>query len=276
MIDSPTVRYFKPAGINGLELLTCPDANYLFPPHFHQAYCIWHNDNGGEYYTHRGNSYILQPNNFGIIAPGEVHSNHACNANARNLITFYLDPVELQTIGAQIKDSEVGEVEFRTDFYRNTDSLQALVALHHMLNNSTSSLERESTFLETFALLIKRHSVTRLHDGRVSSEPGRVAKIIELFHAHLAEDVSLVDLAGRFDCTPYYLIRFFKKTIGLSPHAYLIQLRLEKAKQLLGQGLSIVDTALDTGFADQSHLTRHFKARFGIPPGVYMRQTRNS
>ena len=95
---------------------------------------------------------------------------------------------------------------------------------------------------------------------------------IEQFHDRIDEDLRLDELANLVDCTPYYLIRFFKKNIGMTPHAYLLHLRLEKAKNLLRQGHSIVDTAFATGFTDQSHLTRHFKAKFSIPPGVYQDQ----
>ena len=275
-MDKAQVKYFKPDGLSGLELLSCPDVNYLFPPHFHQAYCIWLNSSGGEYYRHRGNSSILQPNNFGIIAPGEVHENYACANDRRNLLTFYLDPQQLQSIGAQIKDAASDDTEFRTDFYQDNESLHGLINLHQLLNNSSSTLEKESALIEILALLIKRHGVNGIDEAKFGNETVRVRKIIAIFHAHLEEDIGLSELATEFDCTPYHLIRFFKKAVGLSPHAYLVQLRLEEAKRLLNQGYSIVDAALETGFTDQSHLTRHFKAKFGIPPGTYRRQLMNS
>lgn len=266
------VKYFKPDGLDGLELLSCPDVNYLFPPHFHQAYCIWLNSSGGEHYRHRGNASILQPNNFGIIAPGEVHENYACENDRRNLLTFYLDPQQLQAVAAQIKAVDSSDDEFRTDFYQDNESLSELIKLHQLLNHSESTLEKETAFIETLALLLKRHAVNGIDEAKFGKETQRVRKIIELFHAHLEQDISLTELAAEFNCTPYHLIRFFKKAVGLSPHAYLIQLRLERAKQLLNQGLSIVDAALETGFTDQSHLTRHFKNKFGVPPGIYRRQ----
>lgn len=269
---SEQVRYFKPEGLDGLELLTCPDVNYLFPPHFHNAYCIWLNTVGGEYYQHRGNSYVLQPDNFGIIAPGEVHENYACDTRNRSLITFYLEPEKLQEVGSQVKGSAVKGMAFRTDLYKDTESLKGLIDLQQLLKSPSSRLERETAFLDMFAQLIIRHGVDRSAEIRVGAERDRVARIIELFHSRFADDIGLDELARELDCTPYHLIRFFKKAVGLSPHAYLVQLRLEKAKRLLNRGVSIVDAALETGFADQSHLTRHFKAKFGVPPGIYRRQ----
>jgi len=60
--------------------------------------------------------------------------------------------------------------------------------------------------------------------------------------------------------------------VGLSPHAYLMQLRLEKAKWMLKNGNNIIDTAIETGFADRSHMTRNFRQKFGLTPGCYIKQ----
>ncbi len=275
-MESSRVHYFKPSDINGLELLSCRDVDYCFPPHLHDAYCIWLNTCGGEHYVHRGNSNILQPESFGIIAPGEVHSNWACENKSRELLTFYLAPQQLQNIAAQSADKTTLNVEFRTSDHIDHESLQNLVNLNQLLCNSSSALERQSVFLDVIAQLASRFGTPAAQEMAVGAEPSRISRIIDLFHARLEEDLHLEELAGIADCTPYHLIRFFKKAVGLTPHAYLIQLRLEKARQLLNAGHSIVDTALETGFTDQSHLTRHFKTKFGIPPGHYRRQILNT
>lgn len=67
-------------------------------------------------------------------------------------------------------------------------------------------------------------------------------------------------------------MRTFRRSIGLSPYAYLTQIRVEAAKKLLNEGASIADVASDIGFTDQSHLTRHFKRITGVTPGQYLPQ----
>lgn len=275
-MNSARVQYFKPGGINGLEVLTCQDVDYCFPPHLHDAYCIWLNTRGGEHYFHSGNSNILQPGSFGIIAPSEVHSNRACENKDRELLTFYLDPQQLQKIAAQCSDKMASEMEFRTGFHDDPGTLQNLVALSRLLSHSSSILEQQSAFLDVVVQLARRFGTPVTQTMDIGSEQRRTGQIIEIFHARLAEDFGLEELAATIDCTPYHLIRFFKKAAGLTPHAYLIQLRLEKARQFLNAGRSIADTALETGFTDQSHLTRHFKTKFGIPPGLYRRQVKNT
>lgn len=265
------ISYFRPAGLGGVELLSCPDAGFDFPPHFHQDYCIWFNTSGGERYTQRGQSEILQPGCFGIVAPGDVHANRAVAHTERSLMTFYVQEARLQSVVSQLGAPSAG-IAFRSSLYRDPGCLELLVKLFGTLRNSPYALEKESAFLEVFALLAGRHGVARTREAAIGSEVGRVRGAIDLFHERLSENISLDELARQFDCTPFHLIRCFKKECGLTPYAYLLRLRLERARELIRQGRPLVDSALETGFADQSHLTRHFKTHYGISPGEFRRQ----
>ncbi|MFV0489470.1 MAG: helix-turn-helix transcriptional regulator, partial [Vibrio fluvialis] len=75
--------------------------------------------------------------------------------------------------------------------------------------------------------------------------------------------------ANEVGVSPYHLIRTFKQYFGLSPHAYLMDERIKRAKQLLKQGETIVDTSLALGFADQAHFQRSFKSRIALTPKKY-------
>src|SRR5262249_53230076 len=74
------------------------------------------------------------------------------------------------------------------------------------------------------------------------------------------------------DLHPNYLVRLFRSTTGLPPHSYLVQLRVMRARQLLGKGAPITVAAFEAGFADQSHLTRAFKRVMGFSPGRFRRE----
>ncbi len=267
-----SVQYHIPEGINGLELLTCSDAGYHFSPHFHDSYCIWLNASSAETYTYKGNSGILQTGDVGIIAPGEVHSNSVFGSESRQLLTYYLNDDLLQAVALDISGRSDSSIELPTDFHSDTEAYMGLITLWQTLKTSKSTMERQSAFYEVLSLLINRYANPVQPEIDTGREQKRTSVVIEQFHDRIDEDLRLDELANLVDCTPYYLIRFFKKAIGMTPHAYLLHLRLEKAKNLLRQGHSIVDTAFATGFTDQSHLTRHFKAKLGIPPGVYQNQ----
>jgi len=267
-----SIQYHIPEGIDGLELLTCSDAGYHFSPHFHDSYCIWLNASSAETYTYKGNSGILQTGDVGIISPGEVHSNSVVGSESRQLLTYYLNADILQAVASDITGRSDSSIELPTDFHSDAEAYMGLIALWQTLKTSQPKIERQSAFYEVLSLLISRYATPAQSAINAGREQKRTSVVIEQFHARIDEDVRLDELANLVDCSPYYLIRFFKKAVGMTPHAYLLHLRLEKAKNLLRQGHSIVDTAFSTGFTDQSHLTRHFKTKFGIPPGVYQNQ----
>lgn len=82
---------------------------------------------------------------------------------------------------------------------------------------------------------------------------------------------SLAQLADAASLSRYQLVRQLAQATGLTPHAYLLQRRLQLARHLMGAGTPLADVAAASGFADQSHLTRLFTRSFGITPGAYVR-----
>jgi AraC-like DNA-binding protein len=96
-----------------------------------------------------------------------------------------------------------------------------------------------------------------------------VARTREALHERFADEVPLEQLSAIAGMSKCHLVHLFHKEVGLPPHAYQIQLRVARARQLVAAGVPLAEVATLTGFADQSHLTRLFKRVVGIPPGQY-------
>ncbi len=88
-----------------------------------------------------------------------------------------------------------------------------------------------------------------------------------------AENISLEELARIAKFSPFYLNRAFRKQIGIPPHAYQTQIRIQKAKALLKSNLSISQVAVKTGFSSQSHFGWHFKRVMGVTPKQYVKES---
>ena len=86
---------------------------------------------------------------------------------------------------------------------------------------------------------------------------------------HCSEPVSLHDLALVSGFSRFGLVHAFTKQVGLSPHAYQVHVRIERARALLQQGVSPATVATTMGFADQSHFTRHFRRILQVTPSQY-------
>jgi AraC-like DNA-binding protein len=98
-----------------------------------------------------------------------------------------------------------------------------------------------------------------------------VRRAREYLNDNLSHRVSLDTLATVSGLSRYHFLRVFKKATGLPPHRFHLQCRVDRAKGLLLSGMSIAETAQETGFADQSHFTHKFKLFTGATPAQYVR-----
>jgi AraC-like DNA-binding protein len=113
---------------------------------------------------------------------------------------------------------------------------------------------------------------SRASTRRVGRQAAGVARVRDYLRAHIAESVSLDELAAVAGLSKFYLLRAFRFAHGVTPHAYQMQLRLAYAWRLIVDGRSLSHATYDAGFADQSHLTRRFASAFGLSPARYARE----
>ena len=142
--------------------------------------------------------------------------------------------------------------------------------LHRRMQDpQTALLEKETALLALLTCMIRQYS--RPHPAEVESgrEPGAVDTARDYIHAHHDRDISVRELATVTGLSPFHFIRIFRRQVGLTPHAYLTQVRVQQAQQLLASGETPVQAAVASGFFDQSHLTRHFKRIVGTTPALY-------
>jgi AraC family transcriptional regulator len=92
-------------------------------------------------------------------------------------------------------------------------------------------------------------------------------------HSHLAENITLDALAGCAGLSRYHFARRFRASTGMTPHQYVLQERVAKARTLITRtNVRLAEVATTCGFADQSHLNRVFKRFTGVSPGIYRQQ----
>jgi AraC-like DNA-binding protein len=105
---------------------------------------------------------------------------------------------------------------------------------------------------------------------RISADYASAVRARDYLHSSWQCAVSMEELSAAAGRDRWSLSRDFRVFYGTSPHRYLTMRRLDAARRLMLQGLSIADVAADAGFADQSHMTRHFKQTFGLTPARWL------
>jgi len=255
--------------LQGLEILSCSN-DHQFTKHLHDGYVLWLNSESGEHFSLNGTSDILQPGTISIIEPGVIHSNRPCVPDHRHLRSFYFSEKFLQNQYMQFPDDGNYSL-LPTCIIQDRQLWSEFAVLHETLLHSEDNLSMEVEIFSTFSKLYKQYSHRDTLPGNATEE-NRVNTVIDYFHANIDRQFYLDELAELVQCTSYHLIRLFQRERGLAPHKFLIQLRLENARVLLDKGDAITDAALLSGFSDQNHLTRMFKARYGVTPGLYQKQ----
>ncbi|MDB5653325.1 MAG: Transcriptional regulator, AraC family [Tardiphaga sp.] len=143
--------------------------------------------------------------------------------------------------------------------------------------------EASTIFLDQLGIAIGTHLIERHCDGRPRAEPPRrlllspsqLNRAKEMLRNHLDGAISIAEVATACGLSRGYFIRAFREATGQTPHRWMLEKRVERARGLLTESeLALADVALVCGFADQSHFTRIFSRLIGVPPGNYRRTAR--
>ena len=131
----------------------------------------------------------------------------------------------------------------------------------------------ESRLIDSLSYLIKNFtSHTKNHNEEFNNRK-IVKQSLELINDCIDENITLDLLASNSNLSKYHFIRVFKKELGLTPHSFIINERLNRANKLIQNGKTISEASLLVGFNDQSHFTRNFKKYFGYTPAILQKNS---
>jgi len=262
-------KFWQAQDLGKLDLLRATYITHSFSRHVHYGYAIGVIERGAETFYYRGGNHVALAGSIVVINPGEIHTGQAINENGWTYRMLYPDVSLVQQAALQVSERWQTIPDFPQPVIWDPPLVPMIRHLHQTLETSVDALERESSFVFTLAQLIARHAENRYRLPSITDEPQVIQQAREFIEAHFAENISLEQLAGLGNLSSFHFVRLFRKVTGLPPHAYLTQVRVEKAKLLLAQGWPIAQVGAEVGFADQSHFTRRFKRIVGVTPGQY-------
>lgn len=265
-----TTKFWRVPHITGLELLHATYITQNFSRHMHDCFAFGVVEQGVQAYYYRGDHHLATPGSIVNCVPGEVHDGHAATANGWTYRMFYPTPGLIKVVAAELTGRQQVNPFFGQTVIHDADLARRLHTLHRSLEDSAAPrLAHESLLLDAVAMLLTRYAEQPPVLAPTGAEPGPVRRVRDLIETRYTENLSLDELAAVAHLSPFYLVRVFTKEIGLPPHAYLVQTRVMRARDLLRAGVSAAQAAVDVGFVDQSHLHRHFKRVMGMTPRTY-------
>ena len=212
---------------------------------------------------------VIGPKDVFLINPGEPHACKSADGK-HTYFTICVEPEALKSLASQISE-KVQETPHFSCLAAKDEDLNALIRRFMLLvQQSGSTMEKEASLISILSTVILRYGENPPELRRIGPHVEAINRAREYIKTHYAKNLTLKELAGVACLSPFYFQRLFLANAGISPHDFLIQFRIKKARKMLEQGKSLAHAALDAGFADQSHFCRAFKRVTGVAPGRYL------
>lgn len=241
------------------------NSNKHYKKHFHSSFSLGINKEGISIYSNQNKKFILDKNRLSIMNPYEVHSCNSCGNTLNKYYMMYLDTSWCLKIQKVINNDITKFVALDKKLLESKEFYIRFLNLCEFIYEDNSLEEKENEliefFLDFFALYLKE-------DEELKTDKN-FEEIKAFIDENYKENITLKDISDNFDLNEYYIIRLFKKHLNITPHSYLLNLRVNHARVCLKEGMSIVDTALECGFYDQSHLHRNFLNFVATTPKEY-------
>jgi len=255
--------------IPGLEIVHTNGHEHRYPPHMHDSLEIIWIRSGDGWLTCQDRTFEVLSGEAGIVPPNEIHSGGSLRANLE-YVAIHLPRALLQQVFRDFQflvDSVGNPVPVKVLSREKATSLLPI-----MVRTLCADLAVDRLLYILVPILSQILDAPASDSGHVlerSSLHPAVSKAQSIIRDQCADRMHVRHLASRVDLDMRYLISLFKLATGTTPHQFQIALRVEMARSLLEQHLPLCEVAARSGFADQSHLNRHFTRSYGFTPGAF-------
>jgi len=264
-LDRATFRSSRMFG--GIDLMSARFVQHRFAPHSHDELMIGVIHAGVKSFRRGRSLEHAAPGSLSVVNPGEMHTRE--REYGRELIYAALYVPET-ALAAMLDDRRGDHAIVRQPIIDDRDIWLCFATAHRIVMADDDVTAAEEAMIWGVSLLFERYGTSPLARPE-ADRPKAVKRAVEFLQAHACDNVSLEDVSAVSGVGLFHLIRLFQKHVGLTPYAYLTQIRIVKSRQLLRLGVSAAQVALDVGFADQAHFTKRFKQLTGATPAHYAR-----
>lgn len=251
---------------SGVEAVTA-DTTLVFGRHTHEQFGVGLIERGAQKSASGQGVVEASAGDIITVNPGEVHDGAPIGDGRRSWRMLYLNPALVAELTADITEGwTVSAVEFTQPTVSDKRMAGGFRTLFQAMTAGDAAhdgLEADETLLLFLGGLLQTRT------GEARSAPAGIASARTLIDDDPVAALTLTALAHEAGLSRYQFLRGFARATGLTPHAYLMQRRIHRARQLIGRGVRLADAAADSGFSDQSHMTRLFVRSFGMAPGTY-------
>lgn len=244
-----------------------------FDFHLHDTYTIGVMRAGTAKFVIRDKRYLAHPGDVFIVHPYEVHDANTADSNIEYDVLYPSTALMADAMGVSVGPGDVPR--FGPTVLRKCGRTEDLLTAIEDYIDADPETRTKTRLENAFTGVFRHRGAPERFDPAPENQIAAVHYACELMQAFLKEPLDLEEIAERVGFSRFHFTRVFTKATGMSPGAFLRQVRLAEARNLILEGRRLVDVALKVGFSDQAHLTREFKRVYGITPGQFSRSVSN-
>jgi len=252
----------------GIETSSASYLKQRFKPHAHNEYIFGVIEGGTHAVWCRGEMNQVPLGTVVTMRPGDIHHGGAGSEIGWRQRMLYIPEAGIVTLLEDMTGHTLaGTLDFGAAFHARPDLTRRFSILHEVLHASVQRLSREVA-LDTLLGALFRELMPQFSAPERQGR-GRIADAMDYLDSCVEQDVSLEDLCRVTGLRRRQTIAAFRQATGLPPHAWHLQRKILLVKRLLRAGMPLAEAAAQAGFADQSHMGRHFRAIVGITPAAF-------
>jgi len=249
---------------SGVERVAAFFHDRRFSPHRHDTYALGFTWSGVQTFDYRGETHHARPGDVYILHPDERHDGRPGTAEGFGFAGLYLAPDRIAAA------SRGADLPFVASAVLRDRALMRIVGNAYRLADRAMDDLASTDFLTALTdALWRLAGGQRPHLPEV--RPPRLQRIREHLLEAAVEGVSMDQLEHDHGLDRFAISRSFRRFYGISPHRFLTHRRVELVMRHAAAGVPLAEAATAAGFADQSHMTRHFRDAFGVTPAVWLK-----
>lgn len=262
-------RFWRDAALPFIEARAIADGREVcYARHSHAHFSIGAITAGRSTYVHEHAQFEVAAGTVVLMNPGDVHACNPIDDQPWSYVMLYVETPWLTDLQHQLGFAR--DLEFRRFSATHLDDTALFNGLNGLyetlVDEQQDVLRKQSAAVEFFSDL----QLGLNPAGPSLREPNfKLERAANFIREHCTEVLNLDDICAAAQLSPSYLIRAFKQHYGMTPHAFLVNQRIQFARERLRGGQLIADVALEAGFADQAHFQRAFKQHLAATPGQY-------
>ncbi|WP_271271106.1 AraC family transcriptional regulator [Aliamphritea hakodatensis] len=262
-------RYVKSQHLEQVSVLRAEMNDFSYGKHAHEEFSFGVTLAGRQDFFASGAYHRSHPGNTIIFNPDEVHDGHSGVDDELQYRMLYIHPDQLAPVLKSVCSKQKADFRIVDTLLNDPLLRQHILSLALLIEDQTSNKLQQEYALYQLAVGITQHYGEYSPDQKARKVDHLLRQAQDYIHENIQADISLEDVSQQANLSKYHFVRMFRKQFGITPHQYILNCRINRAREDLESGVSLDDVVFEYGFSDLSHFNRRFKPVFGMTPRQY-------